>query len=377
MAAFESAGTQNSRVIFAAPDNSATFKSIQGLDDIQFEFPSLLRRRNQDDKPRCRFALRGSSEETMPLLVEQTQPALPLGLEITTKASAEDFPNNANESGDFEKLIKACSRARDLSTAEEHLAAMMEANIVLTTEAINSVIHVCTRSGRVEAAEKYIEYMDTIGVSANVVTYNSVINACASRADLERAAFWFDRLVARGIAPNEVTYGTLCKVLARHGEAAKIEELMTSLEASGLATNEYFYASLISACMQSEPVDECRAEAALRKMVSRGFSARRVRGPLTRSLGTERAVAFLERVMKSLSVGANETESTAESQPQTKKMGRRGQSNRGCRSGQGHSGAGRRRRAQGRAAEEKSGGASVCIAEANPAVALASAKKAT
>jgi len=262
--------------------------------------PSLLQGRSQSKNASIVFETRCDSQKTACCpFVESKTIGSPPGLERSAEVVAkETVPADVVDSSSFESFIKTCMRKGDADRAEEHLATMRRANVHVTTAAMNAVIHACTRSGKLETAEGYIEFMETTSQGANIVSYNSVMNACAGNADLERAAFWFDRMLSRGLTPNEVTYGTLCKVLARHGEAAKIEALMSVLEGTEIQMNEYFYASLISACMHSEPVDSERAERALHCMVSRGFSAKRVRGPLTRTLGATHAAELLSRVDK-------------------------------------------------------------------------------
>eukprot|EP00927_Polykrikos_kofoidii_P006587 TRINITY_DN12666_c0_g1_i4.p1 TRINITY_DN12666_c0_g1~~TRINITY_DN12666_c0_g1_i4.p1 ORF type:complete len:323 (+),score=49.96 TRINITY_DN12666_c0_g1_i4:64-969(+) len=199
----------------------------------------------------------------------------------------------------FNVALKACTRAGDVSRAEDHLFAMKKANIEITTDSVNFVIHACARAGKLETAEEYMFFMEREGVAPDIVSFNSVMNACASRGDLARAQFWFNTMVSRGIRPNEVTFGTVCSVLARHGEAAKVEGLLVAIEASGFALNEYFYASLISACMASEPPDVVRAERALKGMYARGLILRRVRYPLLCTLGKEQATKLIARVLDS------------------------------------------------------------------------------
>lgn len=272
----------------------------QSTNDASCELPTLLRSRFSSGTQGGMIGSGSGANKVLDSSGLSTRPLPPPGLVVPTKSSAAGTVANASEQlGVFESLIKSCTRSGDVSRAEEHLSAMREANVGLTVEALNAMIHVCTQSDRMETAEQYVLFMENSGIGSNVVSYNSVINACACRADLQRVAFWFDKMIARGLLPNEITYGTLCKALARHGEAAKIEKLIEALEEAGMALNEYFYASLISACMQSKPVDITRAERALKDMVSRNFSARRVRGPLTRCLGKDVATELLCRVLKS------------------------------------------------------------------------------
>eukprot|EP00927_Polykrikos_kofoidii_P012883 TRINITY_DN155_c0_g1_i1.p1 TRINITY_DN155_c0_g1~~TRINITY_DN155_c0_g1_i1.p1 ORF type:complete len:425 (-),score=62.60 TRINITY_DN155_c0_g1_i1:466-1740(-) len=266
----------------------------QHASETDAPLPSLLQGRPQAS---IAFEARCDSQKTAccPFVTPKNCRSPP-GLEHVAEVTTEHVPADVIDSSSFESFIKTCMRKGDAGRAEEHLATMRRANVQVTTAAMNAVIHACTRGGKLEAAERYIEMMESTSQGANIVSYNSVMNACAGSADLERAAFWFDRLLSRGLTPNEVTYGTLCKVLARHGEAAKIEALMGVLERTDIHMNEYFYASLISACMHSEPVDSERAERALVCMVSRGFSAKRVRGPLTRTLGATHAAELLSRI---------------------------------------------------------------------------------
>eukprot|EP00927_Polykrikos_kofoidii_P012884 TRINITY_DN155_c0_g1_i2.p1 TRINITY_DN155_c0_g1~~TRINITY_DN155_c0_g1_i2.p1 ORF type:complete len:446 (-),score=63.21 TRINITY_DN155_c0_g1_i2:471-1733(-) len=271
----------------------------QDASGTEAPLPSLLQRRSQI-KGSTAFETRCDSQKTACCpFVAMKSIGSPPGLEHSAvDVAIKNVPADVIDSSSFENFIKTCMRKGDADRAEEHLDTMRRENVQVTTAAMNAVIHACTRNGKLETAEGYIEFMETTSQGANIVSYNSVMNACAGNADLERAAFWFDRMLSRGLTPNEVTYGTLCKVLARHGEAAKIEALMGVLERTEIRMNEYFYASLISACMHSKPVDAERAERALVCMVSRGFSAKRVRGPLTRTLGATHAAELLSRIDK-------------------------------------------------------------------------------
>lgn len=193
----------------------------------------------------------------------------------------------------FNTMIKVCALKGDLLRAEGLIQKMKEAGVAPSVTSYNSVLRCCVRVDQVERAEAVVREMEGAGIKANHVTYNTLINMCASRHDRVRAEYWASVMQAAGVTPTEITYATLCKVYARFGLISQVERLMQIAEASGLAINEFFYASLIIACGACTPLNMARAMRAVTELSDRGLDVWRVRGALSKVLGSGRATRLL------------------------------------------------------------------------------------
>lgn len=147
----------------------------------------------------------------------------------------------------FQIVLSMLSRRLQWRRALTLLDVMEEMDVTRTVINYNTVISACARAREVGTAKNLLSRMKTRDkIAPDVISYNSVIGACAGTARWKDALDVLDQCYREpGVTPNIYTYTNAMKACARGGKTQRALNLLQVVKDKNLPLDSYCYTAVI------------------------------------------------------------------------------------------------------------------------------------